>query len=439
MMHRLLERQIRELLAGDSTSVPTSFLQAIDSSYQQADEELQTLRRSMELTSRDEERLRQAQRMEAVGRLAGGIAHDFNNLLTVIKGYCDLCQGRPEGRPLERQLSQIQRAAQQASDLTGQLLAYSRQQILEPQVLDLHQTISALEPMLERLIGEHIDLQSELHACPSTVLADEGRIQQVVMNLVINARDALPEGGRIVLQTDNGQVDDRHVDPHKTEISDRPMVLLRVQDDGHGIDPELQNKIFEPFVTTKAVGAGTGLGLATVYGIVKQSQGYIWVESDLGRGTEFTIALPTISPTSSKNGEDLDGSAAPRARQRSRVLLVEDDPLVRVVLEEVLALEHDLEVAESPEQALECLDRGTEIDLLVTDIVMPGMSGFDLAEKITLSHPSTQVLYISGYNPDAYKDQGILQPGANFLAKPFNSTQLLDKVREVLADQAVEA
>jgi len=380
-----------------------------------------------------EERMRQAEKMEAVGRLVGGIAHDFNNLLTVIKGYCELCQESPDGKPLDRQLTQIHLAAQQASDLTGQLLAYSRQQVLEPRILDLHNTVTSLEPMLERLIGAHIELVFDLTAEPSTVLADEGRVQQVVMNLVINARDAMPSGGCITLRTENGEVDRRFVDPHKTEIRTGQMVLLRVHDNGQGIDPKHQARIFEPFFTTKATGAGTGLGLATVYGIVKQSQGYVWVDSTPGRGTELTIALPEAQSEEEPRHTEEAGSL-PQEVPRSRILVVEDDSLVREILEEVLSKEHEVEVAADPQQALDLLASSSEFDLLVTDIVLPGMNGFDLAEEVTANARGTRVLFISGYNPDAYSHHGILREGANFLPKPFNPRQLLNKIREVLAD-----
>lgn len=389
--------------------------------------------RDVSESHRLEERMRQAEKMEAVGRLVGGIAHDFNNLLTVVKGYCELCQEHPDGRPLKRQLGQIHRAAQQASDLTGQLLAYSRQQVLNPRILDLHQTMIELEPMLDRLIDAHIELVFELGADHSKILADEGRVQQVVMNLVINARDALPEGGRITLRTENGFVDQRFIDPHKTEIPTEQMVLLRVLDNGEGIAPEHQKRIFEPFFTTKASGAGTGLGLATVYGIVKQSLGYIWVDSAPGQGTEFTVALPeAASETEPRPVEKTEGSA-PEVR-RAKVLVVEDDALVRDILGEVLASDHEVEVAAEPREALELLDHGATFDLLVTDIVLPGLSGFDLAQEITARHPNTLVLFISGYNPDAYSHQGILRDGANFLSKPFNPRQFLEKIREVLAE-----
>jgi signal transduction histidine kinase len=382
-----------------------------------------------------EERMRQAEKMEAVGRLVGGIAHDFNNLLTVIKGYCELCQESPDGKALDRQLTQIHLAAQQASDLTGQLLSYSRQQMLEPRILDLHDTVAGLKPMLERLMGADIELVFDLAAEASTILADEGRVQQVVMNLVINARDAMPSGGRITLRTENGEVDRRFIDPHKTEILAGQMVLLRVRDDGHGIAPEHQERIFEPFFTTKASGAGTGLGLATVYGIVKQSQGYVWVDSTLGQGTELTIALPKVQPEEKSRQLEEPGSP-PEEVLRSRILVVEDDSLVRDILEEVLAKEHEVHVATDPQQALDLLGSNAEFDLLVTDIVLPGMSGLDLAELITTKFCRTKVLFISGYNPDAYRHQGILREGANFLSKPFNPRQLLHKIRDVLTGES---
>ncbi len=453
-MHKLLERQVKRLLGSDPSPLPEGFLGAVDQAYRQADEDRVLLERSMELTSQElleryeelrrevaersrlEEQVLQSQKMEAVGQLAGGIAHDFNNLLTVIKASCKLCQtrvassGDPAGEALAEDLGQIADAAHSAADLTGQLLAYSRQQVLDPQVLDLNRALERLEEMLGRLIGEH-RLTLELVAEPATVLADQSRIQQAVMNLVLNARDAMPEGGEITLRTENLEIGDPADLPF--ELEDPPperLVLLSVRDTGPGIDPAVRRRIFEPFFTTKERGAGTGLGLATVYGIVKQSGGHIWVDSEPGRGAEFKIALPETEPRRLPAAEEED-EAAPVAP--ADLLVVEDNPVVRLVLRKVLAPEHRVSTAATPEEALELVDGGLAVDVLVTDISMPGMTGFELAERLCTSLPHLEVLYVSAYDPEAYKARGLLRPGINFVAKPFDPDQLLQTLRRVVA------
>jgi len=450
-MHRLLERQIQQLLDGDSEAIPERFLRAVDEAYRQADEDRQQLERSMNLTSEEllernrelrrqiaerrqlEEQVLQAQKMEAVGRLAGGIAHDFNNLLTVIKGYCELCRFRVEqDQHLEGGLGKIAEAAQGAAELVAQLLAYSRQQVLEPKVLDLNRTVAQLEEMLRRLIGEHIELELELEADPATVRADEVRIQQVVMNLVINARDAMPKGGRITLCTENAELSEGFTLPHDSEVRSGKMVVLSVSDTGPGIAPEVLPRIFEPFFTTKDLGDGTGLGLATVYGIVNQSGGSVWVESEPGAGTVFKTALPEAEPQTLREPSS-PGIAMPGPVERAKVLVVEDDPVVRTILEEVLSKEHRVLAAASPEEALGHTGEQPPIDVLVTDIVLPEMNGFELAERLSCNWPHLKVLYISGYNPDPYRREGLLRMGINFLPKPFDPSELLHTVREVVS------
>jgi signal transduction histidine kinase len=450
-MHKLLERQIKHLLGGDPGAVPESFLRAVDRAYRQADEDRELLERSMNLTSEEllernrelrqqiaerqqlEERVLQAQKMEAVGRLAGGIAHDFNNLLTVIKGYCELCRFRVEhDQHLDSGLGKIAEAAQGAAELVAQLLAYSRQQVLEPRVLDLNRTVAQLEEMLRRLIGEHIEMELDLTADPATVHADEVRIQQVVMNLVINARDAMPKGGRITLRTENVELSEGLTLPHDSEVQPGKMVVLSVRDTGPGIAPEVQPRIFEPFFTTKDLGDGTGLGLATVYGIVKQSGGSVWVESELGAGTALKAALPEAEPQTLREPSS-PAIVLPGPVARAKVLVVEDDPVVRTILEEVLSKEHRVLSAASPEQALGHTGEQPPIDVLVTDIVLPEMNGFELAERLSCSWPHLKVLYISGYNPDPYRREGLLRMGINFLPKPFDPSELLLTVREVVS------
>jgi PAS domain S-box-containing protein len=379
-----------------------------------------------------EQQLRQAQKMEAVGRLAGGVAHDFNNLLTIISGYSDLLLEHPGTvEPMQGYANEIRNASSRAATLTRQLLAFSRQQVLAPRVLDLNAVVANIEKMLKRLIGEDVDLVTVLAENLWPVKGDPGQLEQVLLNLAVNARDAMPKGGTLTIETANVEMDRSQAQRH-FPISPGPYVLLAVSDTGIGMNAEIQARIFEPFFTTKEKGKGTGLGLATVYGIVKQSGGYIWVFSEVGKGATFKIYLP-------RSDEDIE-SVARRDRTKAQqgtetLLLVEDEDAVRSLVRNVLQ-ENGYNVLEAGggEEALRVSEeyRGP-IDLLVTDVVMPQMSGPELARCLANSHPQTKVLYISGYTDYAGLQLGGLDTGAGFLQKPFSPEALARKVREVLA------
>ncbi len=379
-----------------------------------------------------EEQFRQSQKMEAVGQLAGGIAHDFNNLLTVITGYCQiLLTAADQGDPRREELEQIKEAGDRAASLTRQLLAFSRKQILEPKVLDLNAVVTNLDKMLQRLIGEDIALRTALSPALGCVKADPGQIEQVIMNLAVNARDAMPQGGRLTIETAYADLDESYA-KERFAVQPGPYVMLAVSDTGSGMDTETQAHIFEPFFTTKGQGKGTGLGLSTVYGIVKQSGGYIWVYSEPGRGTTFKIYLPRVDAQAealeprSPLQESLQGTET--------ILLVEDEERVRRLARTILA-GHGYSVLEAPNgaEALRISEqRGGAIHLLVTDVVMPGMSGGELASQLIAKHLHMKVLFVSGYTDDAIVRHGVLQAGIPFIQKPFTPSTLARKVREVL-------
>ncbi len=383
-----------------------------------------------------EEQLRQSQKMEAVGRLAGGIAHDFNNLLTAIMGYADLLLSdlAPED-PRREELDEIRKAADRATNLTRQLLAFGRRQVLSPKVLDLGALVTDMAPMLRRLIGEDIDLAISPAAEPVQVVIDPGQLEQVILNLVVNARDAMPDGGKLTVETDSVELDQEFVAEH-LGVRPGPYVLLAVSDTGIGMDEETRLRLFEPFFTTKPQGRGTGLGLATVYGVVTQSGGAIWVYSEPGKGTTFKIYLPRVEA-----GERAAIPQRQRAIERGTetVLVVEDDPGVRALITGVLA-RHGYSVLDAPDSTQGLLVAGQHsgsIDLLVTDVVMPGSSGAVLAQRLRLERPGVKVLFISGYTDDAIVHHGVLEPGVAFLEKPFTPAALAAKVREVLEGRAL--
>jgi len=379
-----------------------------------------------------EAQLRQAQKMEAVGRLAGGIAHDFNNLLTAILGSADLLLDTLSPDAPEREdLDEIRKAAKRAADLTRQLLAFSRQQLLAPQVLDVNALLTNLEKLLRRLIGEHIELRTALAPNVGAVQADPGQLEQVIVNLAVNARDAMPQGGQLTIETANAELDEAYAAEH---FPARPgsYVLLAVTDTGTGMDAQTKSHIFEPFFTTKEKGKGTGLGLATVYGIVKQSDGYIWVYSEPGHGTSFKIYLPRVAeaPGPARPGFELSASV----RGSETVFVVEDDEMVRALIRRMLETRgYTVLLAPHGDEALQLLERHPgRVDLLMTDVVMPGMSGRDLADRVAERRPGIKVLYLSGYTDDAIVRHGVLEPGIAFLQKPFSADALARKVREVL-------
>ena len=391
-----------------------------------------TERKQAEQAMRDvEERLRQAQKMEAVGALAGGIAHDFNNLLTAINGFSQLLLWRLPQKDRSRTfVEEILKAGERASDLTRQLLAFGRRQVLQPRVIDLNETITEMEKLLRRVIGEDIEISFCLAPELDPIKADPGQIGQVVMNLVVNARDAMPNGGRVTIETTNVDLDDSYEREHGFRRFG-PHVLLSVRDTGTGMDRETQQRIFEPFFTTKGPGKGTGLGLATVYGIVKQSDGDIWVISELGLGTEFRIYLPRSEETVQQGTLATPVEAIPRGSET--VLLVEDELGVQGLAVAVLESSgYTVLSTPQPEQAIELCDRHDgPIHLLLTDVVMPGMSGHEVAKTISTRRPEIKVLYMSGYTPDIALRHGVLSTAA-YLQKPFSPAALARKVRDVL-------
>jgi PAS domain S-box-containing protein len=376
--------------------------------------------------------LQQSQKMQAIGRLAGGVAHDFNNLLTAITGYSDLSLRRLGAEdPLRRNIEEIKRAAGRAADLTHQLLAFSRKQVLQPRVLDLNAVISGMEKMLRRLIGEDIELLFE--PCPSLgrVKADPGQLEQVLMNLAVNARDAMLGGGKLIVETANTWLDDEYARQH-VAVTPGPYVLLAVSDNGCGMDDVTRAQAFEPFFTTKEQGKGTGLGLSTVYGIVKQSQGNIWVYSEVGQGTTFKIYLPRVE-------EEAEPIRPPEgvkslAGGQETILLVEDDEMVRGIARAILrqAGYKVLEAADGESAMETCrLHEGT-IHLVLTDVVMPRMSGRVVADRLRELRPDLSVLFMSGYTEEAVVHHGVLNAGVNFIEKPFTPESLTSKVRQVL-------
>src|SRR5712692_9610513 len=379
-----------------------------------------------------EDQLRQAQKMEGIGRLAAGVAHDFNNLLTAIGGRCYLVlNALTSENPIRREIEIIQDAAERAAKLTHQLLAFSRKQILDPCVLDLNATVTGIEPLLRRMIREDIEIATALDSAAGRVKADAGQIEQVLLNLAVNASDAMPNGGWLTLATGNVTLDEVYARTH-AEVEPGPYVMLSVSDTGHGMTAEVQAHIFEPFFTTKEVGKGTGLGLATVYGIAKQSGGHITVHSEPGHGAVFKLYLPRV--------EEAPGTAEPARpteitrRGSETVLLVEDDEPLRTLAREILSIQgYTVLDATSPSEALRLADvHPGPIHLLVTDVVMPQMNGRQVADHLLAARPGLKVLFMSGYTDAAIVEHGVLEPGTHFLQKPFTPDGVSRKVREVL-------
>ena len=379
-----------------------------------------------------EEQFQQAQKMEAVGRLAGGVAHDFNNLLMVMRGYTELMLGRLSANdPLRSNAEEIQKAADRATSLTQQLLAFSRKQVMQPKVFDLNAVVAETEKMLRRLIGEDIELATLLGPELGRVKADPGQIEQVILNLAVNARDAMPQGGKLVMETANVELTQAFARQHPG-VTPGPHVMLAMSDTGVGMDAETQARIFEPFFTTKEKGKGTGLGLATVYGIVKQSGGYIWVYSEAGQGTTFEIYLPRVEDAVTADQEEHAVSQPPSGSET--VLLVEDEEPVRKLAREFLESSgYTVLEAEDPVEAMHLSDRHQgPIHLMVTDVVMPKMSGHELAQQMASVRPEMKVLYVSGYTDDALGQYGVPTQDSFFLQKPFSLDTLARKMRTLL-------
>ncbi|MFO0965381.1 MAG: PAS domain S-box protein [Gemmataceae bacterium] len=390
-----------------------------------------TISRDITERKRLEEQVRQAQKMEAIGQLAGGVAHDFNNLLTVISGYSDMLLETPLDASTKGLLTEIQRAGERAGALTRQLLAFSRKQVLEPKVLDLNAVVMDTEKMLRRLIGEDMLLGTALAPDLKSVKVDPTQIGQVIINLAVNARDAMPQGGKLTIETANVEVDATYVQM-RPEAKPGRYVMLAVSDTGCGMTEEVKAHIFEPFFTTKAQGKGTGLGLATVYGIIKQSGGLIYVYSEPGQGTSFKIYLPAVEEPmlTAKSLHDL----RPATSGNETILLVEDEDAVRGITRMALQM-HGYKVLETSrgEEALRLCEQHQEpIHLLLTDVVMPGMSGRQVAEALRSRRPAMKVLFVSGYTDDAVVRHGLVEAETAFLQKPFTPISLAAKVRAVL-------
>jgi two-component system, cell cycle sensor histidine kinase and response regulator CckA len=383
-----------------------------------------------------EEQFRQSQKMEAVGRLAGGVAHDFNNAIGVITGYSELLQLRlPPGDPLHRYADEIAKAGQRAASLTRQLLAFSRKQVIQPEVLDLNVIVGEIDKMLGRLIGEDIQITFSREPRLAPIKADPGQIEQILMNLAVNARDAMPQGGKLFIQTSNVDLDETYSRQH-AYVKEGRYIMLSFSDTGCGMDKLTQAKVFEPFFTTKAQGKGTGLGLSTVYGIVKQNGGYIWVYSELGKGATFRIYFPRAEGTEHRSEQPATPLPPPSGSET--VLLVEDEDPLRQLARTCLET-GGYRVLSVPDAkaALELFDNSPEpIDLLLTDVIMPGMSGRELADLVCKLRPGIKVLFMSGYTNDLIAQYGVLDPGTLLLEKPFTLYSLLDKVDLALGTKA---
>ncbi len=386
-----------------------------------------------------EEQRRLSQRMEAIGKLSGGVAHDFNNLLAVILGCSDVVlEMLPADHPAIRKIEMIRKAGASAADLTRQLLAFGRQQMLQPRVLDLKEILEQIQSLLHRLIGENIEFKLSLDPSLGRVKADPGQIEQVLLNLAINARDAMPLGGRLTIEAQNVELDDSYNAEHHVVIPGR-YIMLAVEDTGCGMDHDTQSRIFDPFFTTKELGKGTGLGLATVYGIVKQSGGYIWVYSELDKGTLFKVYLPrveeAVQPVRQK---DLEAPVPPACET---ILLAEDSGSLREMAREYLESVGYavLEAASGAEALQKAKEYDGTIHLLLTDVVMPEMSGPELARQVAALRPDVRVIFTSGYTNDAIARQGVFDPSVAFIQKPYRPKALARKIQEVLIEPATQA
>jgi PAS domain S-box-containing protein len=379
-----------------------------------------------------EDQYQQAQKMEALGRLASGVAHDFNNLLTVILGYCELLLAEvgPDD-PRQADMAEIQKAGTHAAGLTRQLLAFSRKEIIEPTRLDLNEVVTNLRGMLGRLIREDVKVALSLRSELAIVQADRGQVEQIVLNLAVNARDAMSRGGTLTIETADVEIDEQYAKTH-LNAKPGPYVVLTVSDTGTGITPQVRARLFEPFFTTKEPGKGTGLGLATVHGIVMRSGGSVQVHSEVGRGTSFQVYFPRADPAAMIVDEPAPVARGPRAG-KATVLVVEDEEGVRALGRRMLERQgYSVLLAANADEAVELFERNSSIDVLLTDVVMPGASGPELTRRLVERRPALKVIYMSGYTEDAIVHHGILDPGITFLHKPFTFETLERKIREVL-------
>jgi signal transduction histidine kinase/CheY-like chemotaxis protein len=428
-----IRRPLRRLARGLETGQPATLvpLQKMHNEFGQLAELILKFRRTEEALHQAEDQLRHAQKLEAVGRLAGGVAHDFNNILTAIIGYSELLEARLAPGSENGEFAQlIRQAGEKAAGLTAQLLAFSRRQLLMPRVLDLNALVAEMKRLMQRVIGEHIRIQFDLRAEDARVCADPSQLEQVILNLGVNARDAMPRGGTLTISTENR----RELDPSIEAVdaaAPADYIFLVVTDTGSGMDAETKERIFEPFFTTKGPGRGTGLGLATVYGVVKQSGGGIAVESNLGQGSKFLVYFPRAAEPIA---QPQPLAPAPVSAGAETVLVVEDEEVVRQLVCAVLGdVGYDVLSAALPSEALSLVKaRDGSIELLVTDVVMPEMHGPALARQLLDLRPGLKVLFVSGYSENDISDQGVVEPGLEVLQKPFTKQSLIRKVREML-------
>jgi signal transduction histidine kinase len=436
------ETAVRAMRAGARDCVLKGKLVRLLPAVEREIKEAAERRRTLAALRRSDEQLRQSQKMEAIGGLAAGVAHDFNNILSVILGHAELMRGDLDvNDPMYAGLDEIRGAAQRASDLTRQLLAFSRQQVLEPQIADLNQIMLGMERMLRRLIGEDVDLKMIPARALGQVVVDPGQIEQVVLNLIVNSRDAMPKGGKLTVETANVELDAQFVAAH-VGAKAGPHVMLAVSDTGTGMDAATMARIFEPFFTTKEPGRGTGLGLATVFGIVRQSGGTIWPYSEVGHGTTFKVYLPRVAEESRRVTRPMPVvNSSELFRGNETILLVEDDDSVRSLSRTILRRYgyNVIDVPNGGEALLVCERHAQPIHLLVTDVVMPRMSGRELADRLAVVRPGLKVLYMSGYTDGAILHHGVLEPGTAFLQKPVTPEALGRKVRAVLDAPPPEA